>query len=210
MRRLRLAAELFLLFALLPLLYVFDVLKLPVLLILALFALACAVILLRDATFDRKVLWNSAGLRGRWRVMLRQFLLHAAIIAAGAYVLDRDSLFALVRRAPALWALIMFLYPLVSVYPQELIYRTFFFHRYRELFPARWSLIAASAVAFGFMHIVFENALAVALTLAGGWLFAHTYERSRSLLAVAVQHALYGCFIFTIGLGWYFYHGAVK
>jgi len=210
MHKFRLAVELFLLFALLPLLYVFDVLKLPVLLILAPFALACTAILLRDATFDRHRLWNAAGLRGRWPVMLRQFLLHAALITAGAYLLERDLLFALVRRAPALWALIMLLYPLVSVYPQEVIYRAFFFHRYRELFPTPGSMIAASAVAFGFMHIVFENALAVALTLAGGWLFSHTYERSRSLLAVAVQHALYGCFIFTIGLGWYFYHGAVQ
>ena len=210
MRKFRLATELFLLFALLPLLYVLDVLKLPVLLILALFALSCYVILRRDASFDSRQLGNAAGLRRRWPVMLRQFLLHAALITAGVYLFERDSLFALVRRAPALWAIIMLLYPLVSVYPQELIYRAFFFHRYRELFPTRWTLIAASAAAFGFMHIVFENALAVVLTLGGGWLFAHTYERSRSLLASAAQHALYGCFIFTIGLGWYFYHGAVK
>ncbi|MDD5088094.1 MAG: CPBP family intramembrane metalloprotease [bacterium] len=210
MRKLRLAIELFLLFALLPLLYVFDVLKLPVLLILGLFALVCYVILRRDRFFDRQQLWNREGLRRQGPVMLRQFALHAMLIAAGVFFLDRESLLALMRRSPALWALIMLLYPLVSVYPQELIYRAFFFHRYRELFPTRWSVIAASAIAFGFMHIVFENTLAVLLTLAGGWLFAQTYDRSRSLLAVSVQHALYGGFIFTIGLGWYFYHGAVR
>ena len=32
----------------------------------------------------------------------------------------------------------MIFYPLVSVYPQEIIFRSFFFHRYRDLFP-RWA-----------------------------------------------------------------------
>ncbi len=66
-------------------------------------------------------------------------------------------------------------------------------------------MIIANALAFGYMHAVFRNPLAVVLALAGGALFAHTYDRTRSLCAVCFEHALYGCFIYTIGLGRYFY-----
>jgi membrane protease YdiL (CAAX protease family) len=191
-------------------LYVLNVLAVPVLLMLALCTVICCVILLRDPTFDRKQLWNSAGFRGRRAVMLRGFAINAVVITLAVVVFDRESLFAFIRQAPAIWAIIMVFYPLVSVYPQELIYRAFFFHRYRQLFPKRWTMIAASAAVFGYMHIVFENPLAVVMTLIGGWLFARTYERSRSVLACTVEHALYGCFIFTIGLGLHFYHGAVR
>ncbi len=44
----------------------------------------------------------------------------------------------------------------------------------------------------------------------GGWLFADTYRQSRSLWLVCLEHALYGDLIFTIGLGTFFYHGAVR
>lgn len=46
------------------------------------------------------------------------------------------------------------------------------------------------------------------LSLIGGWLFTRRYQRSRSLLAVAIEHALYRQLVFTIGLGEFFYHGA--
>ena len=66
-------------------------------------------------------------------------------------------------------------------------------------------MIMASAAVFGFGHIVFRNWPAVALTFAGGWLFATTYRRTSSLVLVSAEHALYGCAIFTIGYGQYFF-----
>ena len=40
-------------------------------------------------------------------------------------------------------------------------------------------------------------------------LFAWTYERTESSLAAGLQHALFGCWLFTAGLGWFFYLGSV-
>jgi hypothetical protein len=57
------------------------------------------------------------------------------------------------------------------------------------------------------MHVIFGNGLAMALTLVGGLFFGHTYLRTRSLLACTFEHGLYGCFVFTIGLGRFFYAG---
>ena len=120
-----------------------------------------------------------------------------------------DLLFSFVKRAPWFWALVMLAYPLVSVYPQELLYRAFFFHRYQPLvrfwldpcsLPARWP--SDSSTLFS------EIGCAVALCVAGGLLFAFTYQHSGSLLLTCIDHALFGNFIFTIGLGRFFYHGS--
>jgi membrane protease YdiL (CAAX protease family) len=94
------------------------------------------------------------------------------------------------------------------VYPQELLFRAFLLRRYSAVFKTDRAAAAASAVAFGFAHLMFGNVLAVTATVAGGWLFARRYQRTRSLLVASVEHTLYGGTIFTIGLGRFFYHGA--
>ena len=114
------------------------------------------------------------------------------------------------RTEPIIWALVMALYPILSVYPQELIFRAFLFHRYAPLFGNGIGLVAASAAAFGFVHIAFGNWIAVALSLAGGAIFATRFQRTRSLFTASVEHALYGMLIFTVGLGEFFYHGAAR
>jgi membrane protease YdiL (CAAX protease family) len=63
-----------------------------------------------------------------------------------------------------------------------------------------------SGTLFAYAHIVFRSGVALALTLAGGVLFARTYARTRSLLVCQIEHALYGCFLFTIGLGHTIYY----
>jgi membrane protease YdiL (CAAX protease family) len=69
-------------------------------------------------------------------------------------------------------------------------------------------MIFASAAAFSLMHIVFKNPLALLLTFAGGILFAKTYEKTDSLVISLIEHALYGNYVFTLGLGKYLYLGA--
>ena len=69
-----------------------------------------------------------------------------------------------------------------------LIYRAFFFHRYAVLFRTPTAMIIASALAFGWGHLIFENVLAVALSTAGGVLFAWTYHRSPCLRRPDVRH----------------------
>jgi membrane protease YdiL (CAAX protease family) len=148
---------------------------------------------------------------GNYRPFLSSILIRDAIclvfLSLAVCLLAPQYLFSLIRRSPSLWLLIFFLYPLVSVYPQELFYRAFFFHRYRPLFGTGWGMVAASALAFGFVHIIFRNWLAVGLCVIGGMLFSLTYQTSDSLLLTCLDHAVFGDFLFTIGLGQFFYHG---
>ena len=51
--------------------------------------------------------------------------------------------------------------------------------------------------------------IAVLLGTLGGILFAYTYCKSGSLILAAVEHAIWGCALFTFGLGSYFYGSTV-
>jgi len=209
MRRLWLGVELLTVFGAVPAAYaVWGLGAIPPLPLLCGAALLAFASLRRDATFDRAELSRAAARHHRAGPWLRRFALGAVAVAAVVAVVLPEQFLDLPRQRPGLWALIMVFYPLVSVVPQELIWRTFFHHRYRPLFRSRAALVAGSAIAFGFMHIVFYSWVAVALTAAGGALFALTYERTRSLWHVCGEHALYGCLMFTIGLGNFFYNGA--
>ena len=213
-RLVRLAVEFGVLFGAVPVLLATDLINAPLIPVLLAFTAAIFVLLVRDSTFDRRCLWLGPGgwlrTRGEFRRILLWFAVLGGALSVLVVIFMPERWLSLPREKTTLWAIIMVAYPVFSVYPQEVVWRAFLHHRYRQLFSGRWSLIAASAVAFGVMHVVFENWIAVVLTLMGGVLFAHTYERSRSTLAVSVEHALYGCLVFTIGLGWFFYGGAVR
>ena len=169
--------------------------------------LLCWILLWRDSSFDRRDLWRVEALPAALPRILLRFVAGGAVLTLAAAWLVPDSLFALPRRDPRLWTLVMIGYPLVSVFPQEVIFRSFFLHRYRHLLgPAA---MVVSAVAFAWAHILFRNWPAVALTFPAGLLFASTYRRHRSLACAVLEHALWGDLVFTLGLGRFFYSGLI-
>lgn len=169
----------------------------------------CLFLLLKDKTFDRRRLWNAANV---WNGVGRRafcFAVGAPALALGLLIADPDRLFSLPRENPRLWLVIMIAYPILSVYAQELAFRAFFFHRYAGVFRTKWAMVAASAAAFGFAHIILHNWISIVFAAVGGLLFALTYRRTESLMACCIEHAAYGCFIFTVGWGAYFYGGSL-
>lgn len=112
------------------------------------------------------------------------------------------------NRAPETWSRIMLLYPIASVAVQELVYRTFYFHRYGPLFANRRALaVVLNGLLFGFGHIVIGTWFAIVGTTVIGMLFAVRYAVTRSYWAVFLEHTLWGWLVFTIGLGQYFFTG---
>jgi uncharacterized protein len=203
-----LALEFSVIFIGLPLLIYFRVLPnlpIPYLLVGGLVVL---VVLHHDPTFDSRKLFTWGHVRPFLGTLLMRDAVCLTVLGVGVRLFASELLFSLLKRTPVFWAVIMVLYPLLSVYPQELIYRAFCFHRYQPLFGSGWAMVLASALAFGFVHIIFGNWLAVGLCVIGGLLFALTYESSGSLLLACLDHAIFGNFIFTIGLGRFFYHGS--
>jgi uncharacterized protein len=142
------------------------------------------------------------------RAVLLRFAVLAPVITAAIWLLWPDQFLSLPRERPLFWAIIMVLYPILSVWPQEMLYRALLFARYAAILPTNARRILASAIAFGFAHVIFLNWIAIAMTAAGGLLFARDYARHRSLKLMCLEHSLYGGLIFTIGLGRFFYTGA--
>ncbi len=144
---------------------------------------------------------------------IRTIVLRFSAVALGLTVVTwlalPDAFFTFPRERPWLWLAVMVGYPLLSAWPQEMLYRRFAYVRYAPLFGRGTGFIAASGIAFGYAHGIFLNPIAVALSLAAGLLFAANFARHRSLTLVWLEHSLYGCLIFTIGLGNFFFTGAL-
>ncbi len=171
--------------------------------------LLCIALLLPDKRFERKRLFNLRGVRPVITLVLWRFGALVGPIALVVWLFAPERFLELPQANPRLWLMIMALYPLFSVYPQEVIFRTFFFQRYAPLFRTPWTMIIASGLLFAFAHILFRNWIAVAMCIPGGIFFAHTYHKSNSTLAAWIDHTLFGCLVFTIGLGSYFFTGAI-
>lgn len=199
--------ECFILFLILPVVVYLNLLPIPKIAALLLVMFYCVAVLVVDDSYVMRRLSYRPRKLGLWK----RIMINIGLVAVGLFILviflQPDRLFHLPRTRPVVWGIILVLYPLLSALPQELIYREFFFHRYKEIFGAGWMMVAASAGLFSFLHIIYDNNWAIIISLVGGFMFARTYRQTRSLYWVSIEHAIYGCLIFTIGMGNYFYEG---
>ena len=141
----------------------------------------------------------------KWRIFWKQTIFKLVVIAIlttlFVWLTDSKLLFNVLLKKPKLWVFILFIYSFFSVYPQEIIYRTFYFQRYKGLFKNESLLVFINAIIFSLGHIFFKNGLVIVLTFFGGLLFAITYKNTQSTLLVSIEHTIYGCWLFTVGMG---------
>lgn len=209
--RVALTVELLLLYVVVPLALWFErerfgQMIIPVLVVLAIVFTA---ILLRDPQFDGRSLGTRGELLRGTRRVLRVFVPAGLVVTGLTWIFEPELFLRFPRENTRTWTIVMIGYPLLSVYPQEIIFRSYLFHRYRAILPDDRTRVIASAVTFGLAHVFFANWIAPVMSAVGGWLFARTYARTRSTVIASVEHGLWGDLIFTIGLGWYFYGGAI-
>lgn len=214
MRMPRLILELAAIFLLVPVAIWRHWLAVPLIFIPLYLLTAYAVLwLLKRGGYGRRQFWlgdDPAAEKAALKMIAWRFVAVVAAVGLVVYGLYPQKLFVLPREHPLVWLLILALYPLFSVYPQEILYRAFFFTRYAALFAEREFMVIASTLCFMLMHMVFGNGIALLSTLIGGYLFADTYSRTRSLRLVCLEHTLYGYVIFTVGLGEFFVFGGMK
>lgn len=202
-RELLLCTELVAIFVVLPLVFFLKWIPGPKALPLLVVFVYALIILLTDSTFDRRRFgWQKFTM---WKPLMVRFAIVAAIMTAYLLVFESSRLMELPIQRPGLWIMIMVFYPIWSAFPQEVIYRGYFRHRYQALFTDERIFMLVNAFLFAFLHIIFQNRIALAGGFLAGILWWLTYRRSGSLLVTSAEHALYGNFIYTIGLGHYFY-----
>lgn len=164
----------------------------------------CLLLLLTDQRFKRFRLWNLEKLKLYLPVVMRSFVIAAALILLASWYFTPQWLFALPKEQTLMWLALLVLYPLLSAWPQEIIFRTFMFHRYKKVFKSKTLRAYLSAFTFALAHLLFANWIAVVGSFIAGLVFAFTYIQSRSTLLVAIEHSLWGCWLFTAGLGVHF------
>lgn len=168
-------------------------------------------ILRRMPGFSFHNLWHGDGWKAAAkRFAFIRFLVLTLLLTLLTLILVPERFMRFPLERFPLWLAVMVLYPPLSIVPQELLFRSFFFARYGAVLeklgkPAIAVLI--NGLAFGFSHLVLNNWIAPTFTVIGGTIIAHSFQQHRSLKWAVVEHALYGCWIFTVGIGWYFFTG---
>jgi uncharacterized protein len=178
----------------------------PIVLVIA---AVCTVYLISDKSFDTRKFWDVRNISHHIGRILLTFLVPAVMVGLFTYFFQKDHFLYFVSAEPWLWLVFILFYPLLAVYPQEIVFRAFFFHRYRCLFTDKATMILLSGISFGIAHLFYANWFAPVLSTFCGMLFAYRYAKSGSLIAAAIEHGLWGNFLFTVGLGWYFYSGSI-
>ncbi len=173
-------------------------------------ALAAWIALRLDPQFDRRKLSTWRGWRNEGWPMTRRLLAGTVLLVTSLWWYRPELLFRFPREKPTAWCLVMLLYPLLSVYPQGLIFRALYQQRYAPVFRSRRLARIVGALVFSFAHLPFGNGWAMGFTLFGGLVFLRTYERTQSLPLSCLEHALYGNLLFTVGWGAYLYHGGTQ
>ena len=136
-----------------------------------------------------------------WIHVFAKLLIIAFLTVGYMLLTSKADLFRVLYEKPRLWVVILFAYAMFSVYPQEIIYRTLYFQRYGSLFKNRSLFIFVNAIVFSLAHLFYRNSLVLVMTFLGGILFALTYDKTKSTLLVSIEHTIYGCWLFTVGMG---------
>ena len=147
------------------------------------------------------------------RLWWRGPCIRASLVAVVATVfilwVNPEAFLSFPMKRTGMWGLVMLLYPVLSVLPQEIIYRVYIFEK---IFPDPLQerlAILVSTVLFAWVHVVYAGYFAMLSTLVAGAVLGYGYCRGRrqqgALWAVLLEHSLYGMLIFTVGLGRHFF-----
>ena len=169
---------------------------------LLLIALMFFTFLLMDPGFDRKTLTRLD--RAYLRRSLVRVLIITLLLVWFTFWIYPDLFFRYPVEQFRNYMITFFLYPIASVIPQEIIYRVYYFHRYKELIPEKYLLMLSNAIIFGLTHFIYGNWVAPIATFLAAWIFIYNYFQTRSLLNVSLEHYFYGLIMFTIGFGYFF------
>ena len=200
-------AELILIFIIIPLVFGLRVIHYSrVLVPLLLLCIPAAIWLGKTSGFNRETFWSADPTEERkyLRVLVPRFFILGILLITVAMFSIPDQLFSLPFSHPEIWLILLGMYIAFSVYPQELLFRAFFFRRYKSLFASREKLLIVNAILFGWLHVAFGSFTSMWLSLVAGGIYALTYQKTRSLRLVCFEHALYGSLTLSVGYAGYF------
>lgn len=198
------AIELVIIFTFFPLLMKFNKIPLPRIIVLLIVFIFILIISIKSGYIDKNSFRIPKLDRKYWLKMGGIYLGTFLVLTGYVYFILQQAPFVIVRERPLLMLIIAIFYPLVSAFPQELIYRTFYFSRYKTVFSEK-QLLITNMILFSWLHIIYNNVPAIILTLLSGLIFTCNYHRKGSLILVTIEHSILGIIVFLTGMGQYFY-----
>ena len=178
--------------------------------IISLYAILALLIFYREDISFKKVFYINISKNKKYiYTILLRWIACSFLLYIFTSFLFPEKLFGIQKQDINLLYKIFIFYPFFSAFPQEFIFCTFFFIRYKSIFKSEKSLVIISALVFCFAHIFSINWVAPLLSIFGGLIFASTFKKTKSLTLVSIEHSLYGNSLFAIGLGWFFWGGSV-
>ncbi len=139
-----------------------------------------------------------------WKDVLILNIIFAVNIYLYTLIFYPELLFSLPRKNLKLLIMIIIFYPVVSVAPQELIYRVFFCQRYKKILGNSYGkIILINTIVFAYGHIIFLNFTALIFTAMASPIFLAVYLKY-SFPTCLLLHALSGLLVFIFGLGKFF------
>lgn len=192
--------EFLLLYFGIPLLIYFKLIIISKMTLLLFISIPALLILLGDPNFEKTRLFSIMCSSQFLTKLCIRFTISSLVITFFILLLLPQSIHT-VQLKFSNWISNAYNYLILSVIPQEILYRAFFFHRYPLLFKKGYNPVLLSTLTFSFAHIVYVNGMAIIVTLIGGYFFSSTYNKSRSLLITIFEHFIYGIMIFSTGIG---------
>ena len=154
--------------------------------------------------FDKSFSFTSLRKKVDWKFIIIFSIIFLSLGFFYVILVDKDLLFIFPKSNFELWLLVILIYPFLSVIPQEIVYRVFFFQRYFPNKRSFYFLTLLNMIVFSYGHIVFNNVHAILITAIVSPIFTYAYLK-KSFFTCIVLHALGGQIIFTLGLGKYFF-----
>ena len=155
-------------------------------------------------SFDKTFLFTSLKKQIDWKFVIIFSVIFFFLGFFYVLLVDKNLLFIFPKTNFKLWLIVIFIYPFLSVIPQELVYRVFFFQRYFPDINTFYFPVFLNLVVFAYGHLVFSNMHAIIITAIASPIFTYAYLK-KSFLTCVVLHTLGGQIIFTLGLGKYFF-----
>ncbi|MGK7397702.1 MAG: CPBP family intramembrane glutamic endopeptidase [Candidatus Cyclobacteriaceae bacterium M3_2C_046] len=194
--------EFIIVFIALPLIQKFKLIEIRPVFILVGIALLFAFVLIKDKSFPNRRFYQWGTLD--WKKHVIWFLAVTMLVSLFIYFFRHRLFLEFPMEKTQKYLLALVLYPVLSVIPQEIIFRAYYYHRYKSITNNKMVAILINSLAFGFLHIIYDNWLAPVGAFLISFIFSLTYLKTRSLPVVVIEHYFYGIMIFTIGLGHYF------
>lgn len=90
------------------------------------------------------------------------------------------------------------IYLIFSVIPQEIIFRYYFFIRYKNVFKNKYILITTNSLVFSIFHVIYFDLKIIFITFIGSLIFSINYVKFNSLILVILQHFFFGQILFVL------------